>query len=271
MKKITIALLAAILFGTATASLYAASPTNQPSGQETEEEPDKPALAERAKSAGTPICTPQDAAGAKDGGQPKDPENTADRNNHAQTKAPENIPANAADDTQGEFTDQTQEETPEGLPAEDTPAAPAPTSPESLIPPDSESTNKQYKILKNSLFPDNENFGVKKIVTESFGNGSFLAEDLGTWLKKQEFYHISVAEEDGPYKTLYYKANLEAQEREEEKLASAEDAAPLSFAWLVEEGDIITNTDTCIEAVTSVEPDGSFYTTYSLCQEPEEK
>ena len=253
MKKLITVLLPAILFGTATASLYAATPATESHAPKdgaktgiTDIQAEQPHLAD------APTCTPQDAAPKKEETKPKAPENTAETEDGIQT----------------EETGQEQEETPENLPQENSPAAP--TDPESLIPPDSEASNKEYTILKNSLIPDNENFGVIKIVTESFGNGSFLAEDLGTWLKKQDFFHISVVEDNGSYKTLYYKANLEAQMQAEEAFPYEKEAAPLYFSWLVEEGDLITNTDSCLEAVTSVEPDGSFYTTYSLCTASEE-
>lgn len=257
MKKLMIALLVTILFGTATASLYAANPepSAQLSGQETEAgfQQIKMAQPEEPKLEDIPLCTPQDATEPKKyEGQTEDP--------------PEDI--------QEEAIDQTQVETSEDLPSEDLPpeedVPSAPTEPESLIPPDSEQGKKQYKMLKNTLFSDYENWGAKKIVTETLENGSFLAEDLGTWLKKQDFYQISVIEDDGVYKTLYYKCNLEAQEKEQQRLASAADEAILHFDWLVNEGDLITFTDSCLEAVTSVESNGSFYTTYSFCEIPAE-
>ena len=131
-----------------------------------------------------------------------------------------------------------------------------------LIPSDSDKEKKQYRALKNSLFLDYDNCGVKKIVTELKEGGTFIAEDLGSWLKAQDVYDITVAEDNGDYKKLYYESNQENQD--EEKFYPAEDTAAIHFDWLVYEGDVITCTDTCYEEVTSVEPDGSFYTEYTL-------
>lgn len=131
-----------------------------------------------------------------------------------------------------------------------------------LIPSDSDKEKKQYRALKNSLFLDYDNCGVKKIVTELKEGGTFIAEDLGSWLKAQDVYDITVAEDNGDYKKLYYESNQENQDKE--KFYPAEDTAAIHFDWLVYEGDVITCTDTCYEEVTSVEPDGSFYTEYTL-------
>ena len=131
-----------------------------------------------------------------------------------------------------------------------------------LIPSDSDKEKKQYRALKNSLFLDYDNCGVKKIVTELKEGGTFIAEDLGSWLKAQDVYDITVAEDNGDYKKLYYESNQENQDKE--KFYPAEGTAAIHFDWLVYEGDVITCTDTCYEEVTSVEPDGSFYTEYTL-------
>lgn len=131
-----------------------------------------------------------------------------------------------------------------------------------LIPSDSDKEKKQYRALKNSLFLDYDNCGVKKIVTELKEGGTFIAEDLGSWLKAQDVYDITVVEDNGDYKKLYYESNQENQDKE--KFYPAEDTAAIHFDWLVYEGDVITCTDTCYEEVTSVEPDGSFYTEYTL-------
>ena len=131
-----------------------------------------------------------------------------------------------------------------------------------LIPSDSDKEKKQYRALKNSLFLDYDNCGVKKIVTELKEGGTFIAEDLGSWLKAQDVYDITVAEDNGDYKKLYYESNQENQDKE--KFYPAEDTAAIHLDWLVYEGDVITCTDTCYEEVTSVEPDGSFYTEYTL-------
>ena len=55
-----------------------------------------------------------------------------------------------------------------------------------LIPSDSDKEKKQYRALKNSLFLDYDNCGVKKIVTELKEGGTFIAEDLGSWLKDRK-------------------------------------------------------------------------------------
>lgn len=138
-----------------------------------------------------------------------------------------------------------------------------------LIPSDSDKEKKQYRALKNSLFLDYDNCGVKKIVTELKEGGTFIAEDLGSWLKAQDVYDITVAEDNGDYKKLYYESNQENQDKE--KFYPAEDTAAIHFDWLVYEGDVITCTDTCYEEVTSVEPDGSFYTEYTLNWFPADK
>ncbi len=133
---------------------------------------------------------------------------------------------------------------------------------DNLIPSDSDKEKKQYRALKNSLFLDYDNCGVKKIVTELKKDGVFIAEDLGSWLKAQDVYDITVVEDNGDYKKLYYESNQEKQDKE--RFYPAEDTAAIHFDWLVYEGDVITCTDTCFEEVTSVEPDGSFYTEYTL-------
>ncbi len=137
-----------------------------------------------------------------------------------------------------------------------------PNEAESLVPADAEEGGREYHVRKNGLFLDFDNFGVKKIVTELKGDGTFLAEDLGTWLKKHDVYDISVVEDKGDCKKLYYKCVPENQDREEYGYSKDTDA--LRFEWLVEEGDVITDTDACLEVVTMVEPSGSFYTDYKL-------
>ena len=131
-----------------------------------------------------------------------------------------------------------------------------------MVPADAEEGGREYHVRKNGLFLDFDNFGVKKIVTELKGDGTFLAEDLGTWLKKHDVYDISVVEDKGDCKKLYYKCVPENQDREEYGYSKDTDA--VRFEWLVEEGDVITDTDACLEVVTMVEPSGSFYTDYKL-------
>lgn len=133
--------------------------------------------------------------------------------------------------------------------------------PRSLIPADAEEGGKQYKALKNSLFYDFDNLSVKKIVTKVKGDGNFMAEDLGTWLKKRDVYRISVVEDNGEDKKLYYESIPENQTKDE--YFSAKDRESLYFDWLVNEGEVITATESCFEEVLMVEPDGSFYTIYS--------
>lgn len=133
--------------------------------------------------------------------------------------------------------------------------------PKSLIPADAEEGRKQYKFLKNSLFYDFDNLSVKKIVTKVKDDGNFIAEDLGTWLKKRDVYRISVVEDNGEDKKLYYESVPENQAREE--YFSAKDRETIYFDWLVSEHEVITATYSCFEEVTMVEPDGSFYTNYT--------
>lgn len=133
--------------------------------------------------------------------------------------------------------------------------------PRSLIPADAEKGGKQYKFLKNRIFHDFDNLNVKKIVTKVMSDGNFMAEDLGTWLKKQDVYRISVVEDNGEDKKLYYESVPENQARDE--YFSAKDRENVYFDWLVSEGEVITATYSCFEAVTMVEPDGSFYTSYT--------
>lgn len=133
--------------------------------------------------------------------------------------------------------------------------------PGSLIPADAEKGGKQYKFLKNRIFYDLDNLNVKKIVTKVMSDGNFMAEDLGTWLKKQDVYRISVVEDNGEDKKLYYESVPENQARDE--YFSAKDRENVYFDWLVSEGEVITATYSCFEEVLMVEPDGSFYTIYS--------
>lgn len=69
-----------------------------------------------------------------------------------------------------------------------------------------------------------------------------------------------MVEDKGDCKKLYYKCVPENQDREEYGYSKDTDA--VRFEWLVEEGDVITDTDACLEVVTMVEPSGSFYTDY---------
>lgn len=130
--------------------------------------------------------------------------------------------------------------------------------PGSLIPADAEKGGKQYKFLKNRIFYDFDNLNVKKIVTKVMSDGNFMAEDLGTWLKKQDVYRISVVEDNGEDKKLYYESIPENQARD--KYFSAKDGETVYFDWLVSEGEVITATYSCFEEVLLVEEDGSFYT-----------
>ena len=69
-----------------------------------------------------------------------------------------------------------------------------------------------YRVCKNDVFIDYDQQNTKKIVTEVKQDGSFVAEDLGSWIEKQNFYNISVVEEEESYKKMYYESNFEVQE-----------------------------------------------------------
>lgn len=245
MKKYIISLAATLLFGTTVVSFNAANM----------EQTDKPAREENMESStvtetygsvdndikeiwqkDATVCTPCDASltegtGERDEGTEGTDKEEKQKNNKENTEnsMPEKVESSVLNN---------------------------------LIPSDSDKEKKQYRALKNSLFLDYDNCGVKKIVTELKEGGTFIAEDLGSWLKAQDVYDITVAEDNGDYKKLYYESNQENQDKE--KFYPAEDTAAIHFDWLVYEGDVITCTDTCYEEVTSVEPDGSFYTEYTL-------
>ena len=245
MKKYIISLAATLLFGATVVSFNAANM----------EQTDKPAREENMESStvtetygsvdndikeiwqkDATVCTPCDASltegtGERDEGTEGTDKEEKQKNNKENTEnsMPEKVESSVLND---------------------------------LIPSDSDKEKKQYRALKNSLFLDYDNCGVKKIVTELKEGGTFIAEDLGSWLKAQDVYDITVVEDNGDYKKLYYESNQENQDKE--KFYPAEDTAAIHFDWLVYEGDVITCTDTCYEEVTSVEPDGSFYTEYTL-------
>ncbi|MCI8488888.1 MAG: hypothetical protein HFJ04_01300 [Lachnospiraceae bacterium] len=255
MVRWMISLAAVFLFGTTTASLYAAS-INQEELDECEIE-----MAEDGEEELPYADEEKEPAG-------KDTDGTAARGigenwpNELVATTPEDAAAAEKQAEDAKSSDSGQKQ-PEGQEKEKT----EPMKPEDLIPPDS--GRGTYKVLKHSLFLDLDNYNVKKIVTELNDDGTFAAEDLGSWLKKQDVYDISVAEEDdGNYKKLYYKSNLEHQDREE--FYPTEDTAGLYFGWLVSEGETITFTDSCFEFVISVEPDGSFYTEYETSSLSEE-
>ena len=114
-----------------------------------------------------------------------------------------------------------------------------------------------YRVCKNDVFIDYDQQNTKKIVTEVKQDGSFVAEDLGSWIEKQNFYNISVVEEEESYKKMYYESDFEVQE---ETNRASDEVSYIHFAVLVEKGDVIRCTDSWIEKVIAVKSDGSFYT-----------
>ena len=40
-----------------------------------------------------------------------------------------------------------------------------------------------------------------------------MAEDSGSWIEKQNFYNISVVEEEESYKKMYYESDFEVQKQ----------------------------------------------------------
>lgn len=130
--------------------------------------------------------------------------------------------------------------------------------PRSLIPPGNEE-EWESKFRKYTLFYY-DNAGAKQIVTKVKADGTFCAEDLGIWLKKQDVYDISVLEEDGNCKKLLYKSNLENQQREE--FEPTDDTEYLYFDMLVVPEEYIIYEGGYIEIVDEVYSDGSFTTNY---------
>lgn len=114
-----------------------------------------------------------------------------------------------------------------------------------------------YKICKNDIFNDYGNLNVKKIVTEVKDDGSFIAVDLSDWLKECDAYDISVTEEKDGIEEKFYEFNPEKAGPE---YFDTEDTSYIYFELLVQEGELINSTDTLMEEVTHVNPDGSFYT-----------
>ena len=74
---------------------------------------------------------------------------------------------------------------------------------------------------------------------------------------QQNFYNISVVEEEESYKKMYYESDFEVQE---ETNRASDEVSYIHFAVLVEKGDVIRCTDSWIEKVIAVKSDGSFYT-----------
>lgn len=133
----------------------------------------------------------------------------------------------------------------------------------SLIPSDSE-REKEYKILKNSIVCDFNSGSEKRIVTKVNEDGTFLAEDLGSWLKKQDIFEITVVEDYGDYKKLFYEIVPENADRDEYYYEEGVRESLFLQRGIVFCGDCITCTGNCEEEVTEVLPDGSFYTDYTL-------
>ena len=116
-----------------------------------------------------------------------------------------------------------------------------------------------YQVCRNDIFIDYDEYNCKKIVTEIKDDGSFIAVDLGDWLREHDIYDISVEEdEDTGYKKVVYERNQEKEENDE--FYCTEDTSYIDFEHLVYEGDVISYTDTTVEEVTKVRSDGSFCT-----------
>ena len=114
-----------------------------------------------------------------------------------------------------------------------------------------------YKICKNDIFTDFDNMNVKKIVTEVKNDGTFIAEDLSDWIKTQDVYNVSVVEEKDGTKEMFYEFHSGNAGPEYD---NTENTSYIHFEDLVQVGEIINSTDTLVEEVTHVNPDGSFYT-----------
>ena len=132
--------------------------------------------------------------------------------------------------------------------------------PKSLIPSDS-AGEQQGEIFKNCVIRDFDLDSTKRMVTKVNGDGTFLVEDLGSWIKKQDVYKISIVEDDGDLKKLYYEFLPEKADRDEYYFEEG-DRETVMFAGFVCPGDWITYTENCNEVVTDVVGDGSFYTEY---------
>lgn len=130
--------------------------------------------------------------------------------------------------------------------------------PRSLIPPGKEE-GMEGQLLKYTLFYY-DGASAKQIVTKVNKDGTFLTEDLGDWLKKQDVYDISVLEENGVYKKLLYKSRPENQQREEFEPTDEVDC--LYFDMLVSPGEYIMYWGGYTEMVDEVYADGSFTTEY---------
>ncbi len=120
--------------------------------------------------------------------------------------------------------------------------------------------NNIYRVCKNDIFTDFGQLNCKKIVTELKNDGSFAAMDLGKWIKENHIFDISVVEESDnlSLKKMYYERNPEKEKNDE--FYDTDDTSYIYFDGLVQEGDVISYTDSLIETVTKVEFDGSFYT-----------
>lgn len=112
--------------------------------------------------------------------------------------------------------------------------------------------NNTFCVCVNDVFvhPD----AIKRIVTEVNGDGTFVAEELREWMRKQDFYTISIVEEEGNYIKYHYECNLKNQSEEFKD-------SEIDWQYLVSEGDYIGMVNDLLEKVISVEEDGiSFYT-----------
>lgn len=113
-----------------------------------------------------------------------------------------------------------------------------------------------YSICKNDIFIDVENMNVKKIVTEVYDDGKFLAEDLADWMKDQEFYSVTEIKSNGVTQLLYYEFDMDKEDETSE-------IANIDFENLIVEGDIIKFSDSTMEKVVFNAGGGNFYTKVS--------
>lgn len=133
--------------------------------------------------------------------------------------------------------------------------------PKSLIPPGNEE-GWAGQFLKYSIFYYDA-AGAKQIVTKVNEDGTFLSEDLGVWLKRQNVYNISVLETYEKFencKKLLYKSRPENQQSAE--FEPTDDTDYIPFEMLVSPGETLIYQGGYVETVDEVYPDGSFTTDY---------
>lgn len=133
--------------------------------------------------------------------------------------------------------------------------------PKSLIPPGNDE-GWAGQFLKYSIFYYDA-AGAKQIVTKVNADGTFLSEDLGVWLKRQNVYDISVLETYENFqncKKLLYKSRPENQQSVE--FEPTDDTDYIPFEMLVSPGETLIYQGGYVETVDEVYPDGSFTTDY---------